>query len=211
MKRKSSSGSVNLSYLVIAIVVVVGFLIGWFFLGKGGNTSDIGDLKPTPATYMNKSDTNLREINHIITDGAGLSSWKTYQDVEADYTLKYPEDVRVTESGNGNISVMRVINFNEGQDGEMILGGMSLSYEGDNGLEGIIVQPGMVIQDIRFNGYPAKRLVDSNLYYTENIYVADPDNRRVVHISIDTSGDAGYEESSYKLFYKIASTIMFNR
>jgi hypothetical protein len=141
-----------------------------------------------------------------------IDHWKTFRNLTVGYTIQYPEGVEINRLSERDTLVTRVGVPYGGQEGKVPLGGMSLYYRGTEGLEGSYELLGWRSERITINGYPAVRILHKpSTPYLEDIFIADSNNRRVVRAAINTAGDAGFEESTYKLLHQVLMTLRFTQ
>ena len=139
-----------------------------------------------------------------------MDHWKTFQNLTVGYTIQYPEGIEINQLSERDILVTRIGVPYGGQEGKVAFGGMSLFYRGEQGIERSPDLSGRQSERITINGYSAVRILDHpNRPYIDDIFIADSNNRRVIRGAINTAGDAGYEDCTYKLFHQILLTLRF--
>jgi hypothetical protein len=199
-----------LALLVFVLFIVLMAGTGGYFLGRSTrqSTSPARLSQPLPNTTITREPATTMQL--FPEPPPEITHWKTFQNLAVGYTIQYPEGVEIKNLSERDILVTRVGVPYGGQEGKVELGGMSLYYRGGEGLEQGNDLPGMQSEGITVNRYPAVRVLHQpDTPYIDDIFIADSNNRRVLRVAINTAGDAGFEESTYKLFHQILSTLRF--
>ncbi|PIR80340.1 MAG: hypothetical protein COU25_00640 [Candidatus Levybacteria bacterium CG10_big_fil_rev_8_21_14_0_10_35_13] len=194
---------------------LIAFLIGGFVLGLNESKDQTVCTQEakmcSDGSYVGRSGPNCEFAKCPSLDSNQTANWKTYVNTVLGYEIKYPKDINIEKLNERDILVTRLDVPYGGQEGKVPTGGMTIYYRGDEGLEKGNDLPGDPATKTTINGFPALQVKYQQASpYINDIFISDLENKRVIRGSINTAGDRGYEESSYKTFSQILSTFRFD-
>ena len=201
-------------FTTVVFVILLAIIGGAYYLGRNSVFKELNPSNPVPppaAPVIQASPTP-----NLYAEGtrSATANWKTYTNTVLGYEIKYPKDINIEKLNERDILVTRLGVPYGGQEGKVAAGGMSILSRGKEGLDkGIdlrISNPPFQETPTTINGFQAIKFKSTLTGpYAIDYFITDSNNERTVRVSIGTSGDKGYEESTFKTFNQILSTFQF--